>query len=229
MIKLYQWYIERIKDDMYVADGYVSGHPKMHEGTHIHTSVLVEVTKDAQRNCLLLITHSGNHYCLAGEDINIEKWERTEKNLNVLGVSSFGRCAVEDAVRKKEKMAETVGKRLSANELFLVMLGAGCREAFFKDPGGIVHELNVLVHLGMIQDSVLCTGGGVADFRYFPKKLKNPEIETYHVSSNIERIHLYNMGTAYILFNKEIVCEAQNITTVEKGYFGAEGLLSPDV
>ncbi len=81
----------------------------------------------------------------------------------------------------------------------------------------------------MFQDSILCTRTGVADFRYFPQGLGTPEIETYHVSSNIERIHLYNMGTSDILFNKEILCRVQEITTVDKGDFGGEGLFSPDV
>lgn len=46
---------------------------------------------------------------------------------------------------------------------------------------------------------------------------------------NIERIHLYNMGTSDILFNKEILYRVQEITTVEKGDFAGEGLFSPDV
>ncbi len=50
------------------------------DGTHIHTSLLVKVTEDEQRHCLLLITYLGNNYCLASEDISTEKWERTEKN-----------------------------------------------------------------------------------------------------------------------------------------------------
>lgn len=229
MIRLYQWQIERVKGNQCVAEGYVSGHPRLSDGTHIHTSVLVQVTVDTEERCLLLVTHSGNHYCLAGGDICTEEWERTDKNLNLFGVSSFGKCAVADAVRKKEKMGKELEKRLSENELFLMMLGERCTEVFFKDSEGIIHELDVKVHIGMFQDSILCTRTDVADFRYFPQGLGTPEIEPYHVSSNIERIHLYNMGTSDILFNKEIMCRVQEITTVEKGDFGGEGLFSPDV
>lgn len=229
MIRLYQWSIKGIEDGMYVADGYVSGHPEMNEGTHIHTSVLIEVAEDVQRHCLLLVTHSGNHYCLAGEDISTEQWERTEKNLNVLGVSSFGTYAVSEAVRKTEEMMRGLEKRLSENELFLTMLGERCIKAFFKVPGGMIHELDVLVHVGMFQDSILCTRAGVVDFRYFPHELGTHEVETYHVSSNIDKIHLYNMGTADLLFNKEILCGVQKIVTVKKEHFGGEGLFCPDV
>lgn len=181
----------------------MSGHPRLSDGTHIHTSVLVQVIVDTEGHCLLLVTHSGNHYCLAGGDIRTEKWERTDKNLNLFGVSSFGKCAVADAVRKKEKMGKELEKRLSENELFLMMLGERCTEAFFKDSGDIIHELDVKVHIGMFQDSILCARTDVADLRYFPKGLGTPEIEPYHVSSNIERIHLYNMGTSDILLIKK--------------------------
>lgn len=50
------------------------------DDTHIHTSLLVKVTEDEQRHCLLLITCLGNNYCLVSEDISTEKWEKTEKN-----------------------------------------------------------------------------------------------------------------------------------------------------
>lgn len=66
---------------------------------------------------------------------------------------------------------------------------------------------------GVLRDLGMCHT--VVDFRYFPHGLETHEVETYHVSSNIEKIHLYNMGTADLLFNKIILCRVQKIVTVK--------------
>lgn len=226
MIQLFEWYIEKIYDNNYVAHGYVTGHPKLLDGEHIHTSPIVQVEETGEQR-LLLITRSGNRYCLAGEEICYEEIKNTKKNLQVFGVHDFCKDAGRLSVRKKEKKYKELKKHLSENELFLEMVGESCIGAYFKDGGGI-HELQISIHTGMFQDSVLCMKGGVADFRYFPKGFLSPEIATYHVSSNIERIHICNRGKDGILFNHKILCESEMTTLVKKQDFGGEGLLSPD-
>lgn len=226
MIQLFKWHIEKVYDNNYTAWGYVSGHPKFPDGTHIHTSALVQVGEAGGQN-LLLVTHSGNRYHLAGEDICCEKIKDTAKNLKVFGVCDFCKDAMQLSARKKEEKHRGLSVRLSEHELYLEMLGESCMGAYMKE-GGSIHELRVLVHTGMFQDSVLCRKGGIADFRYFPKGFIQPEIEIYHVSSNIERIHIFNQGNAGILFNNKVKCESQTVTVVEKQDFGGEGLLSPD-
>lgn len=226
MIQLFEWYIEK-KYSNYMACGYVAGHPKLPAGTNIHTSLLVQVEKDERQN-LSLITRSGNQYHLAGEDICHKKISMTEKSLKVFGVHDFCKGALRLSAKKQDEKRREAEKRLSENGLFLEMLGCSCLAAYFKDAGG-VHPLNVNVHVGTFQDSVLCRNAGVADFRYFPQCCFQSEVEPYHVSSNIERIHICNRGKDGIFFNRKILCEAQSVTLVEKQYFGAERLFSPDV
>ena len=227
MIQMFDWYIEKIDSSSYLARGYVSGHPKLSDGTHIHTSHIVQA-EESGRQAVMLVTHSGNQYRLAGEDICCEKAEMTEENLKVFGVRDFCKNAVPLSARKKKKKCRELGECLSGRELYLELLGENCMGAYFKDGSGGIQELRVMVHMGMFQDSILCLKEGVTDFRYFPKGFASPEIETYHVSSNIERIHIYNRGKEKILFNRKIVCEAQGVTVVEKQDFGGEGLFSPD-
>lgn len=226
MIQLFEWYIEKIYGNNYMARGYVAGHPKLPDGSHIHTSSIVQVGEAGEQS-LLLVTRSGNKYRLEGEDICGEKIRMTEKNLKVFGVRDFCKNAMRLTVRKKEEIRRELEKRLSEHELFLEMLGESCMGAYFKDGGGI-HKLRVSIHVGMFQDSVLCLKDGTADFRYFPKGVIQSEIEIYHVSSNIERIHICNRGKDGILFNHKISCKAQAVTVVEKRDFGGEGLFSPD-
>lgn len=226
MIQLYDWYIEKINDKTCMAHGYVEGHPDLPDGTFIHTSPVAQAGKDGEQG-ILLVTRSDSHYRLAGEDICLEEIKNTKKNLKVLGVRDFCKDAVQLLHQKKERKRREMETCLSDHELFLMMLGEHCMEVYFKDGGGI-HELQVSVHVGMFQDSVLCRKNGVADFRYFPKGFYYPEIDTYHVSSNIERIHLCNAGNMGILFNK-VLCKAKTVTLVEKAHFGGEGLLTPDV
>lgn len=226
MIQLLKWYIEKVYDNNYIAWGYASGHPKLLDGTYIHTSPIVQAREDAGQS-LLLVTRSGNQYHLAEEEICCEEIKNIRKNLKVFGVRDFCKDAVQLSVRKKEEKYRELKKQLSENELFLEMVGESCMGAYMKE-GGNIHELEVSVHTGMFQDSVLCRKNGIADFRYFPKGFIQPEIETYHISSNIERIHICNRGKDGILFNHKILCKVQTVTVVEKQDFGGEGLFSPD-
>lgn len=225
MIQLFEWYIEK-KYSNYMACGYVAGHPKLPDGTNIHTSLLVQVEKDERQN-LSLITRSGNQYHLAGEDICHKKISMTEKSLKVFGVHDFCKGALRLSAKKQDEKRREAEKRLSENGLFLEMLGCSCLAAYFKDACG-VHPLNVNVHVGTFQDSVLCRKAGVADFRYFPQGDITPMIETYHASNNIKGLLVKNLGRVDIRLNS-MVCKAKTVTRVDKKYFTVEGLLSPDV
>lgn len=106
------------------------------------------------------------------------------------------------------------------------MIGCSCLGAYFKNASG-VHTLAVSTHVGMFQDSVLCTDAGIVDFRYFPDNAGLPVIKTYHASANINVILVKNRGCVDISLNN-IVCKAKSVTRLEKGCFSEEKLLSPD-
>lgn len=228
MIKLFDWYIESVEEEFFVAQGYVSGHQKLSDGTHIHTSKIMAVREDAEKQGLFVDTFSGNTYCFKKQDINSERLSMTNDCLTKLGLPEFCRDAVrclEQAKAEKLRDADTL---LSDNELLLLMDGVACLGAYFKNADG-VHELDIRYHVGMFQDSVLCSKVGVADFRYYPKNLCEMGMESYHASSNMKRIYIKNIGGTAISFNQEIICKAESVTQIERQHFLGEGLLSPDM
>lgn len=225
-IDLFQWYMAERAGECH-AWGYVSGHPEMAEGDWIHTSQIVKAEENTEKQCLMAETASGNIYCFAKKDIHFENMETTRQCLIKWGLSEFCRDAVEAGFEVEQERQSICRQRLAENELFLEMLGCSCLAAYFKDVDG-VHPLNVNVHVGTFQDSVLCRKTGVADFRYFPQGDITPTVETYHASNNIKGLLVKNLGRVDIRLNS-MVCKAKTMTRVDKKYFMVEGLLSPDV
>ena len=94
---------------------------------------------------------------------------------------------------------------------------------------GQVYEIPEKVHVGMFQDSVLITDWehGNVDFRFFP----NYQMEPYHWSDGLEKIHIHNLDTREFYFkgtDGAICMKAGEITVVEKSAYRGEGLFSPD-
>lgn len=229
MYTLTNWYISMYKDTC-IARGIVSGHPKFSDGTLIHTSRVKQASADEEQACLLVHTKSGSQYRLSFADIALDCVENTLSCLQQLGISTdfLDRCEKICGDSEKAKMLE-LDSVLNSNELFLEMCGVTSLLAYFKNETGELHKIQITMHSGMYQDSVLITDwySGLVDFRYFP----NDCIKPYHWSDGLKAVKIKNSGWADIIFSgshREIVCRSDEITVIESGEYDGEGLFSPD-
>ena len=229
MYTLTNWYFSLHKDTC-IAWGIVSGHPEFSDGTFIHTSRVRQASADEEQDCLLVHTKSGSQYRLSFAGIALDCMEDTRSCLRQLGISAdfLDRCEKICADSEKAKMLES-DSVLNPNELFLEMCGVSALQAYFKDETGELHPIQILTHSGMFQDSILVTDwhSGLVDFRYFP----NDCIKPYHWSDGLKAVKIKNIGRADIIFSgshREIVCRSGEITVIESGEYGGEGLFSPD-
>lgn len=229
MYTLTNWHFSMYKDTC-IAWGIVSGHSKFSDGTLIHTSRIKQVSVDEEQACLLVHTKSGSQYRLSFADIALDCIEDTRSRLHQLGISAdlLDRCEKICADSEKAKMLES-GSVLNSSELFLEMCGVSALLAYFKDETGELHQIQITIHSGMYQDSVLITDwyNELVDFRYFP----NDCIKPYHWSDGLNAVKIKNSGRKDIIFSgshREIVCRSGEITVIESGEYDGEGLFSPD-
>lgn len=220
MYTLTNWHLSMNKD-ICIARGIVSGHPKFSDGTFIHTSRIKQVSIDEEQACLLVHTKSGSQYRLSFADIALDCIEKMPSYLHQLGISTdlLERCEKICADSKKAKMLE-LESVLNSNELFLEMCGVTSLLAYFKDATGELHQIQITIHSGMYQDSVLITDwyNELVDFRYFP----NDCIKPYHWSDGLNAVKIKNSGRKDIIFlgsHREIVCRFGETTVIEAGEY----------
>lgn len=235
MIKLTDWYItkhiaEEDKSIFYLAWGYVSGHPRLDDGEHIHTSGIDSVNYDSKNNKLVMITYSGNKYELPLVDININRYEEIEgylKRFNIF-IPSFEEC--KNLVTESDnELAFQLDKVLQDGELYLRMSGSKVIKAYWRNKD--IRPIKVSTHTGMFQDSYLVTDWErhEVDFRYFDGFLI---VEPYHYSDGLKAILIDNIGSTSIKFkddNFSKICGVGEVTRIECKHFNSEGLVSPDV
>lgn len=126
------------------------------------------------------------------------------------------------------KAGEYVEQHVGNNEMYLVMEGMKVIKALFRHENS-TYELKAQVHEGLYQDSVLITDWlhGYVDFRYFPRG----EMQPYHWSDGLEKIHIYNIGICDFFFKgtkENILCKVNEIVEISKQKYCGEMLLSPD-
>lgn len=229
MIKLVNWYLRQYNDS-HLAWGYVFNHPRLSDGTHIHTSRIKDLEMNEAGDRLVMHTDSDNEYELSLVNIGIDAFEETQDSLKAFNIPTFSleKCQKLQQIKEDAKIAK-VSEILKPNELYLLQYGVLTREAYFKSADGKVTKIDVSLHSGTFQDSYLVTDfqGGKVDFRYFDKLYG---IEPYHWSDNLEAIKIENLGKIDIRFyaDTEILCKTGEITTIESRQFSGEGLISPD-
>lgn len=219
-MKLREWYLTKWQNsDVSVAWGFVSGHHRLPDGHHIHTSKIerLELKEDEKR--LMMYTHSGSVYCLDWQDIHLEHVESTQVILEKFHVSTdFLPVCVELVKKAEERTLAQADSILKNGELLLTF---GYEQAFFKNSEGTVRKIDISVHVGMFQDSVLVTDweNNEVDFRYFPSGLFGARIEPYHWSDGLEAVLIDNQTREEIDFigsEKGTQCKAGEITRIEK-------------
>lgn len=226
-VKLEKWYLDFYGMDV-MAWGYCFGHPRLADGTFIHTSIIMEAGFDEKSGVFCMRTMSGNQYelelgCI---DIQPEMIGKTGECLEKLNIPTGCLDGAEVLVKEKEgkELAEADGLT-EDGDLFLQVAGNNVVKAFFKH-GGRLYPLRVQCHVGMFQDSVLLIEHGIVDYRYFPEPFG---MRTYHMSDTIKRLAVGNIGSCKACLDGKVYFPG----TVEKvtvtGDYCQEGLFSPDM
>lgn len=172
------------------AHGMAFGNPRFPEGHRIHTSPVIACSFTPY--AMTVSTFSGSVYELRYAQIKADA-PLDENLLRRLGIGEKALRALRSHVREQKLLRlREADETLGRNELYLEL--AGCEAvaaATFKDADGTLHTIEPRCHSGMFQDSWLICKAGVADFRLFPHMTG---WEPYHVSDNIERVHLRNLS-----------------------------------
>lgn len=229
MPTLWNWYLEEDEGGI-LAHGFVTGHPKLPDGLHIHTSLLKKARVEGDR--LVLNTFSGSEYVLEPEEISPRFVGETAASLAHFGVDAefAERCL---RLREETEAAERerLRRELEEGELLLEVIGTNALRAWFRAAGDKVVRLEPDIHLGMVQDSILLWDreGRTVDFRYFPK---GDRLEPYHISDGLKLLQIRNLGGRDVRFghsDNEVVCRLGETTAIPAADHDREGLLSPDV
>lgn len=222
------WHIDSWGDCL-VAHGICLGHPKLADGTYINTSVVVKAELDEGAYKLRFLTKTGNHYEaeLGYIDIFPENLEKTRGSFGKMNIPKECLDGVEVLVReRKEKELKEADALTEEGDLLLKVSGNSVISAYFKQEGGKIHPLAAQCHVGMFQDSILLRKCGIVDYRYFPYPFG---METYHMSSTIKRLAVWNIGTCTAVLDKRGYPPGKvEKVEITKDYY-QEGLFSPDM
>lgn len=221
MPTLFSWSV-RAHGPVFLAHGVVSGHHRLPEGEHVHTSYIRCMIQE--EDDLLLETASGSIYQLAlgeldpfagGPELPLPLPEE-------LGLSPdlWERCAQarEQASKKEEEALRALN---APGTLRLRIVGVTALSALWIGQDGAVHSIPIHVHLGMFQDSVLVTGFFEVDFRYFPYPGR---IEPYKVAPAIQALQIVNEGLQDVSIGhtgQTVLCTAGKTTWIAVGHDGS--------
>lgn len=195
MPRLYNWFLSNMKDTA-IAHGIVTGHNRLPDAMNIHTSKIKDfIIKD---NSSGIIVTMNTEYEVERSEYNKE---RNNSYLNELkdreNLQDWQKNLIE-FLNIPEEPIQDVNYNLEENSILLSI--GNNREYYFdkmivNDASGI-HELNrVYPHIGMFQDSVLCTmevNKVYYDLRYFT--FKDSNIEIYCCETNGLDLHIHNCG-----------------------------------
>ena len=237
MIKLTEWHFvkrqfKERREGYFIAEGFVTNHPKLQDGIYIHTSIIQKLEMDAKNNRLLMHTYSQNIYELLLADMNVQNFENIQECLQCFNVPAFSLSDCRKMKDENEKaLNRMVNEILQQNEFYLQMSGVFVQKAFFKNCSNELREMTVYAHIGMYQDSYIIADftKGEVDFRYWDGA---NSIKPYHWSDGLETILINNKGSKDIDFvgsKRIIICKVGDITRIESKEYCGEGLLSPDV
>lgn len=219
MPTLFSWSL-KAHSSRFLAHGVVSGHAKLLEGAHIHTSAIRRITEAEDH--ILVETVSGNTYYLMLEELDKFTDVSELPPPSELGLSPdfWDRCirARDQAEREEENALRTMNV---PGTLCLRIVDTTLLSALWSGPGGQIRRIPVQIHLGRLQDSVLAMelfedGSGFhrVDFRYFPE---HNRMEPYRIFDEIETILIANEGRNDVAFGREkqtVMCQAGKNTRI---------------
>lgn len=219
MPTLFQWNLT-VRNGVPLGIGIVSGHPKLTEGTNIHTSPILFA--EEMNESLVLETASGSTYHLRMAEWDVSPGKEDALSPEQLGLSPdfWTRCA---RCREKASISEKANLRplIKSGALFMRIVGTHILSAFWGDTDSHIRDASIGLHLGMFQDSYLVRGKyeealalRSVDLRFFPMRNR---LEPYHISQGIKLLLIGNEGCTDIAvgFDREnVLCPPGTITPV---------------
>lgn len=172
--------------------GMVVDHPKL-GCQYITTSIIEDIVE--QEDKLIVHTYSGSEYELDFDRIDTNNKNQSLEALKILHVSE----KILQTIREVKPYVPLIG--LKDDSLYLETAGDVAVCAFYKKDNEII-RLNIGIHLGMIQDSVLIRDveKGV-DFRYFPHMFSGLEIYAWDGFTNLV---INNLSTQTVYLQKQL-------------------------
>lgn len=227
MYRLKKWYLEQAGGG-FIGYGDCYGNPRFFNGEFIHTSYVVKAEVEDEENRMKLFTFSGSCYVLDFADINEVCLESTKKVLESRGIAVGLQKCIALKKQKEEDTKKKLAEILKPNELYVVMTGGrGVSEAYFKTKDGAVVPVPAVVHISMVQDSIIVSKAGLCDWRIFPSDIS---VEPYHWSDYLDAVRIENAGDDFVFRGSErvIPCRSGEITVIKSKEYMGEGLFSPD-
>lgn len=219
MPTLFQWNLT-VRHGVPLGVGIVSGHPKLAEGTDIHTSPVLYA--EEMDESLVLETASGSTYHLRLAEWIVSPGREDSLSPEQLGLSPdfWMRCAQH---REKAFISEKANLRpiMKPGALFMRIVGTHILSAFWSSADSQIRDTSIGIHLGMFQDSYLVRGAyeetlvpRSVDLRLFPMRNR---LEPYHISQGIKLLLVGNEGCTDIAFGsaaENILCSPGTITPI---------------
>lgn len=165
---LTDWYLEEWGKSA-VARGFTHNSPKFGDSSFIHTSEIVGVEVDEQKQMIIFHTVSGSKYVAAFADIKCkaEAVENTRVIFSYMNIpASFLDKAFVLAKEKNKTLVSSLEQNLVNGDLYLQLGAGGIEKVYFKYEEK-VQKVSCRVHSGMFTDSYLYTILGVVDFRHY--------------------------------------------------------------
>lgn len=227
MYTLRKWSLKNYCGVIIYANGNVYGHHRLCDGDYIHTSEIEKIYLCADDEYLIK-TRSGSLYHLPVDEMAPDKCRDTREILGQFKILDEAECADQLAAEKemfyeKQKLisaVETTAKEhMDEDGLYLLMEGMHTVKAVLKKNSEF-RKINVAVHVGMFQDSVLITDlvKGEVDFRYFCNYMMEP----YFWSDSLNCIFIHNISRHNILFKgieQNIECKVNEVTKIRKDQY----------
>lgn len=243
MPTLFQWNLV-LRHGIPLGVGIVSEHPRLLEGTYIHTSPIFHAVRT--ENDLQLETASGSIYHLQMEEWSPSASETELLHPDVLGLPpDFWTQCVQVREDSSRKTASDLQSSYKPGTLFIRTVGTYILSAFWIDTNAQGQGIPVMEHQGMFQDSYIITNvyqthsqprqvnlrffqdsyiitnthqngsePSQVDLRLFPKWNR---LEPYHVSQSLETLLVRNEGHTDITVGfpeNKILCTAGAVTTI---------------
>ena len=243
MLTLFQWNF-MLRFGVPVGVGIVSGHPRLPDGTDIHTSQIRRLVKT--EDGLLMETVSGSRYYL-----QMEEWSPSAREAGLLDPKALGlppdfwMCCAQVRKEACRKKTAELSMAYKPGTLFLRVVGTHILSAFWIDAGAQGQGVPVLQRQGMFQDSYIITDAyqnriepRQVDLRYFQDSyiitdayqnrsgphrvdlrlfLRWNHLEPYKISQSLETLMIRNEGCTNITFgpfDRKISCGAGAITSI---------------
>ena len=220
MYRLLNWYFKNYPGIGMIAKGNVIDNPKFYNGEIIKTSKIEEIDLDDKNKEFTFITYSGSLYTAKYDDVNVEFIEYVEEGLKNFNIDKEKLEVFRNTYKlAKDKLMDYVSSILNPNELYIEMAGVMAQKAFFMTNEKELKEIQIGIHLGMFQDSVLITDfkNNNVDFRFF---FNAYEIRTYSWNEELKTIKIYNFGPDIIFSHedKEVQVKRNELTVISNTY-----------